>query len=113
MEPSNVRFLIQQLITLRLLIGFLGEKKQRAWWDCSFLNSVGVRFLSETFPRTARAAALRSTTEAAKLNHDAAIGKLGAFHLFRFPTDLEDRVEAELDTFDLTPEQSAILSMED
>src|SRR5438067_5252934 len=107
MECSGTKLLIQQLISLRLAIGFLGEKKQRAWWDCSFLNSVGIRFLSETFPRTARVAALRSTTEAARLSHDAAIGKLGTFHLFRLPTELEDRLEAELDKFDLSAEQSA------
>ena len=94
-------------------MGFLGEKKQRAWWDCSFLNSVGVRFLSETFPRTARAAALRSTTEAARLSHDAAIGKLGTFHLFRLPTELEDRIEAELDSIDLSDQQFSLSSMEE
>ena len=113
MESGGTRLLIQQFVSLRLVVGFLGEKKQQGWWDCSFLNSVGVRFLSETFPRTARAAAIRSTTEAARLSHDAAIGKLGTFHLFRLPTELEDRIEAELDALDLSGQQLSISSMEE
>jgi hypothetical protein len=113
MKSGGTRLLIEQFISLRLVIGFLGEKKQRAWWDCAFLNSVGIRFLSETFPRTARAAALRSTTEAARLSHDAAIGRLGTFHLFRLPTELEDRIEAELDRLDLSDQQFSISSMEE
>jgi hypothetical protein len=82
------------MIRLRLLVGFLGERRQANWWDCSFLDPTGRRFLETTFPRTALQAALRSTSEAARLVHDARIGRIGVFHLFRFPIDKEDRVEA-------------------
>ena len=85
---------IQQLISLRLLVGFLGEKPQGGWWDCRFLDATGTRFLQAIFPRTFHCAALRSTTEAARLVHDKRIGRVGVFHLFRLPVDIEDQLEA-------------------
>jgi hypothetical protein len=59
-----------KLIKLRLLVGFLGEKRQATWWDCGFLDATGRRFLETTFPRTSFFAALHSTAEAARLLHD-------------------------------------------
>jgi hypothetical protein len=88
--------LVEKMITLRLLVGFLGERRQANWWDCGFLDPTGRRFLETTFPRTALSAALRSTSEAARIVHDARIGRIGVFHLFRFPIDKEDRVEAHV-----------------
>ena len=85
---------IQQLISLRLFVGFLGEKRQGGWWDCGFLDATGTRFLQTTFPRTFPYAALRSTAEAARLVHDSRIGRVGVFHLFRLPVDIEDQLEA-------------------
>jgi hypothetical protein len=73
---------IVKLIKLRLLVGFLGERRQANWWDCSFLDPTGRRFLETTFPRTAFCAAVRSTTEAARLLHDSRIGRVGVFYLF-------------------------------
>jgi hypothetical protein len=87
---------IIKLIKLRLLVGFLGEKRQANWWDCSFLDATGRRFLETTFPRTAFCAALRSTTEAARLLHDSRIGRVGVFHLFRLPVDIEDALEPHI-----------------
>jgi hypothetical protein len=85
-----------KLIKLRLLVGFLGEKRQANWWDCGFLDATGRRFLETTFPRTAFFAALRSTAEAARLLHDKRIGRVGVFHLFRLPVDTEDALEAHI-----------------
>jgi hypothetical protein len=85
-----------KLIKLRLLVGFLGEKRQANWLDCSFLDATGRRFLETTFPRTAFSAALRSTTEAARLLHDSRIGRVGVFHLFRLPVDTEDALESQI-----------------
>ena len=113
MEPRRTKSLIDQLTSLRLVVAFLGEKKQGAWWDCAFLNATGLRFLAETFPRTAQAAALRSTTEAARLVHDAAIGKLGTFHLFRLPGELEDRIEAAADAFDFSRPEVSVSTLEE
>ena len=87
---------INNIIRLRLLVGFLGERRQASWWDSGFLDSTGVRFLSATFPRTFFVAGIRSATEAARLVHDSQIGRVGVFHLFRLPVDIEDRLEVHL-----------------
>jgi hypothetical protein len=92
--------IIQQLVQLRLLVGYLGEHKQSGWWDCDFLGPTGLRFLGTVFPRTFQAAALRSTTEAACLIHDKALGRVGNYHLFRFPPALEDRLEHCIEKLD-------------
>lgn len=87
---------IATLVRLRLLVAFLGEKKQHGWWDTSFLDETGRRFLETTFPRTAFEAALRCASEAARSVHDAQIGRMGASHLFRLPLEIEDAVEARI-----------------
>lgn len=83
-----------QVLRLRLLVGFLGEKRQANWWDCGFLAPTGLRFLQTTFPRTAIEAALRSTSQAARSLHDSRIGRVGVFHLFRLPPEKEDILES-------------------
>lgn len=83
----------EQLIKIRLLVAFLGEKKQFGWWDTSFLDATGRGFLDRCFPRTAVYAGLRSTSEAACRMHDAAIGKVGVFHLFRLSAEKEQALD--------------------
>jgi hypothetical protein len=92
-ETSTHRQIIDQVLELRLLVGFLGQKKQGAWWDCTFLDPTGIRFLEMTFPRTAMPAALRATIDAASSIHDKALGRIGCYHLFRFPPSIEDLIE--------------------
>jgi hypothetical protein len=75
---------------------WLPGRKASVRWDCSFLDGTGRRFLEITFPRTALQAALRSTTQAARLIHDSRIGRVGMFHLFRLPVEKEDRVQAHM-----------------
>jgi len=94
--------IINQLALLRLAVGYLGQRKQSGWWDCDFLDATGIRFLEATFPRTAWAAALRSTTEAACIVHDQALGRVGNSHLFRLPPVLEDQLEHALERMDWT-----------
>ena len=88
------------LNTLRLLVGFLGQKKCNTWWDCDFLDNVGLRFLEVTFPRTFRKAAFRSTNEAAAAVHDHALGKIGCYHLFRLPFQIDVALETAVDALD-------------
>lgn len=87
---------LTEITRLRFLVGYLGEKRFNKWWDCAFLDTVGVRFLSDVFPRTFLVAGLRSTTEAARLVHDSQIGRVGIFHLFRLPADIEDQLDVRL-----------------
>ena len=91
---------IKTFIQLRLVVGYLGQRKQAGWWDCDLLDATGLRFLETVFPRTARAAALRSTAEAAGIVHDKALGRVGNYHLFRLPPALEDRLENCIDEID-------------
>lgn len=92
----------QKLSLLRLAVGFLGQGNQAKWWGCNFLDATGLRFLQTTFPRTAQVAALRSTTEAACIVHDQALGRIGSFHLFRLPPALENQLEQVAATMDWT-----------
>src|SRR5271166_2381792 len=94
------------LLKLRLLVGFLGEKRQANWWDCGFLDATGRRFLETTFPRTTFCAAIRSNTEAARVIHDGRIGPIGVFHLFRLPVDHEYALEEHI--ADLVSEDALI-----
>ncbi|MBE7502024.1 MAG: BrxE family protein [Verrucomicrobiales bacterium] len=84
------------VIRLRTLVAFLGERGRHGWWDCSFLDNNGRRFLERPFPRTAFHAALRSACAAASAVHDAAIGRRGVFHLFRLPPEREAAMDLKL-----------------
>lgn len=91
---------IEDLITLRAIVGFLGEKPQFGWWDTNFLSETGLKFLNITFPRTALSAGVNSVTEAAKRLHDSRIGKGRVYHLFRMPEFAEQRISKRLLDYD-------------
>jgi hypothetical protein len=111
-ETAKSSQIINQFALLRLVVGYLGQHKLSGWWDCDFLDTTGLRFLETVFPRTARAAALRSTTEAACIVHDKALGRVGNYHLFRLPPALEDRLENHIDEIDWTESGMQIESRE-
>jgi len=90
--PTNRNSLPKDLAILRLLVGYLGEKPQYAWWDTNFLSPIGQQFMTINFPRTALSASIHSVTEAARRLHDERIGKGGVNHLFRLPAALEEDV---------------------
>lgn len=102
----------EQLIKLRVVVALLGEKKQFGWWDTSFLDGTGRSFLERCFPRTAAHAGLRSACEAACRMHDAAIGKVGVFHLFRFPAEQEQALDLRLGRIDQQEIIAPIISKE-
>ncbi len=81
-----------KIVTLRILIGFLGEKSQYNWWDTNFLSKTGRQFLAINFPRSTFAAGCNSVSEAAKRIHDKRIGKGSVYHLFRFSTSIENLI---------------------
>lgn len=89
---TNSSKLLTGLDRLRWLVALLGSKKNAAWWDCSFMDETGIKFLANSFPRSAVVAALHATTEAAQRTHDAALGRIGCYHLFRLPLSIEDRL---------------------
>lgn len=95
--------MIDKLLHLRILVGYLGEKDQGNWWDTSFLNKTGQKFLEINFPRSAFAAGVHSVTEAAKQLHDRRIGRGRVFHLFRLPATAEEKLHLELLNSDPSP----------
>ncbi len=88
--------MIDNFLQLRILVGYLGEKNQFNWWDTSFLNGTGLKFLEINFPRSAFSAGVHSVTEAAKQLHDKRIGRGRVFHLFRLPSMTEEKLHLEL-----------------
>lgn len=87
--------LINDVIRLRALVGFLGESEQFGWWNTSFLSDTGQRFLRRPFPRSSFAAGLHSATVAARGLHDDSVGKGNVGHVFRLQyTSERDLAEA-------------------
>lgn len=84
--------LIEKYISLRLAVGVLGQKAGAAWWDCNFMSETGLRFLLNTFPRSAESAAFNATCECARRLHDQELGRIGSYHLFRLPVGIEDMI---------------------
>lgn len=81
-----------QLITLasmRLAIGYLGEKEQFGWWQSSFCSPGATAFLIPVFGRTSSLAQISGVTRAAALVHDERVGVGQIYHLFRLPEELE------------------------
>jgi hypothetical protein len=87
---------IEQYVALRILVGFLGERDQFNWWDCSFLNATGRKFVTIDYPKSFLAAATNAATEAARRVHDSRIGKGRVFHLFRLPHAMEQKLHRHL-----------------
>ncbi|MHB1310142.1 MAG: BrxE family protein [Limisphaerales bacterium] len=111
-ETKKAREVLDQLVQLRVIVGYLGQGKVFGWWNCDFLDATGIRFLETTFPRTAHAAAIRATAEAAGNVHDQALGRIGSFHLFRLPSAIEDRAEHACGLIDWSTASRSIESRE-
>ncbi len=80
---------INNLVLLRLIVGYLGEKDQFNWWPSTFLNETTKKMLEYTFPRTAFLAQYEGVSASAAKIHDERIGVGETFHLFRLPEYLE------------------------
>jgi hypothetical protein len=84
---------VQQLALLRAIVAALGERATPPWWRTQFLTEVGLRTVARIVPRTAVPAAVTSTSNAARIEHDRWIGIGRRFHLFRLPSQTEHAVE--------------------
>ena len=100
------------LLTIRVLVAFLGENDQFGWWRTRFLGAMGDRFLEFTFPRSIFTAGVMAASEAGKAFHDRRIGKGGVFHLFRLPQTLERRIHNVLLSSE-TPSLRAVIARKD
>jgi len=91
------------LLTARILVGYLGERAQYAWWPTAFHEASSRLFLEPVFARTSRLAQHQGVLEAARRLHDEHLS-VGSYHLFRLPEeaeqDLHDLVQSpEVDKF--------------
>lgn len=82
----------ESILRARYLAAALGEQASPAWWRSDAMSEAGTRMLGRLFPRTVLAATLETASRATGIVHDARIGRVGAYHLFRLPT----REEMEL-----------------
>ena len=76
------------LLRMRLLVGFLGERAQYAWWQTAFYEASSRLFLEPVFSKTSRLAQYHGVLEAARRLHDEHLS-VGSYHLFRMPEEVE------------------------
>ena len=76
------------LLRMRLLVGFLGERAQFAWWQTAFYEATSRLFLEPVFSKTFRLAQYHGVLEAARRLHDEHLS-VGSYHLFRLPEEVE------------------------
>jgi hypothetical protein len=89
MKESHLPTLLQ----MRLLVGFLGERAQCAWWPTAFNEGSSRLFLEPVFSKTSRLAQYHGVLEAARRLHDEHLS-VGSYHLFRLPEELEQDLHA-------------------
>ena len=81
------------LLQMRMLVGFLGERAQCAWWPTAFYEESSKLFLEPVFSKTSRLAQYHGVLEAARRLHDEHLS-VGSYHLFRLPEEVEQDLHA-------------------
>lgn len=89
MKESHLSTLLQ----MRLIVGFLGERAQCAWWPTAFYESSSKLFLEPVFSKTSHLAQYHGVLEAARRLHDEHLS-VGSYHLFRLPEEVEQDLHA-------------------
>lgn len=83
------------LLQMRILVGFLGERAQRAWWPTAFYEASSKFFLEPVFSKTSRLVQYHGVLEAARRLHDEHLS-VGSYHLFRLPEEVEQDLHATM-----------------
>lgn len=81
------------LLQMRLLVGYLGERTQFAWWPTVFFEPSSRLFLEPVFSKTSMLAQYHGVLEAARKLHDEHLN-VGCYHLFRLPEEVEQDLHA-------------------
>lgn len=84
---------LQKFLLMRMLVGFLGERAQYAWWPTAFYEASSKLFLEPVFSKTSRLAQYHGVLEAARRLHDEHLS-VGSYHLFRLPEEVEQDLHA-------------------
>ncbi len=87
---------IDQIMLLRVAVGYLGEQASPPWWPSKFFDRTSESFLTPIYPRTHVLARCEGVTAAAAIVHDERIGVGQVYHLFRLPMDLEQTIHQRL-----------------
>ncbi|WP_422482305.1 BrxE family protein [Pleomorphochaeta sp. DL1XJH-081] len=97
----------------RLVVGYLGEKNQNAWWDCNFLSASSKSFLIPVFPKTMALAQYHGVCRAAAIVHDDHIGIGKHFHLYRLPDSIERHIIRLFSQDELIQEMNSSIESQD
>jgi hypothetical protein len=81
-----------RIVSLRLAVGFLGERDGAGWWQSGFMSPTSTAFLSPVFGPKVLQARYQGVLESARRVHDEHIGIGHAFHPFRLPEVMEQRL---------------------
>ena len=81
-----------RIVTLRLAVGLLGERDVGNWWPSGFMSSTSSAFLKPVFGPNVLQARYHGVVESARRVHDEHIGIGRAFHPFRLPDVMEQRL---------------------
>lgn len=84
---------LEDLLKMRVLVGFLGERAQCAWWPTAFYETSSRLFLEPVFSKTSHLAQYHGVLEAARRLHDEHLS-VGSYHLFRLPEEVEQDLHA-------------------
>lgn len=101
---------IKDICNLRLIIGYLGEKDQKSWWNSTFFSKSSKAFLSPTYPKSFLLAQYNGVCKAACLVHDEHIGIGAHYHLYRLPDSIEKSLPNLLKDADFSNSINQILS---
>jgi hypothetical protein len=107
-DIDQIKF--ESLVALRIVVGYLGEREQYAWWSSSFFAAGSKAFLTPVFGRTHVLAQSTGVTRAASLVHDERIGFGNVYHLFRLPEDLEQAIHRALHDSDMGARVGALVA---
>ncbi|RWM88367.1 MAG: BrxE family protein [Mesorhizobium sp.] len=81
-----------RIISLRLAVGCLGERDAAGWWQSGFMSPTSSAFLMPVFGSKSSQARYEGVVESARRVHDERIGVGRAFHPFRLPESMEQRL---------------------
>jgi hypothetical protein len=84
--------IVMPIVALRLAVGLLGERDAAGWWRSGFMSPTSDAFLTPVFASKILQAKYQSVLESARRVHDEHIGVGRAFHLFRLPEVMEQRL---------------------
>lgn len=84
---------LEEILLLRLRVGYLGEQAQYSWWPTAFFEASSRLFLDPVFSKTSRLAQYHGVLEAARRLHDEHLS-VGSYHLFRLPEEVEQDLHA-------------------